>query len=67
MHDMKLDVVALGELLIDFACLETDGDVLSYFSFRQDWLCRKGDPSKMVLMKVCGDSMEPDIRQGNFT
>ena len=26
MHDIKLDVVALGELLIDFACLETDGD-----------------------------------------
>ena len=46
--------------------LETDGDVLSYFSFRQDWLCRKGDPSKMVLMKVCGDSMEPDIRHGDM-
>lgn len=46
--------------------LETDGDVLSYFSFRQDWLCRKGDPDKMVLMKVCGDSMEPDIRHGDM-
>ena len=46
--------------------LETDGDVLSYFSFRQDWLCRKGDPSRMVLMKVCGDSMEPDIRHGDM-
>ena len=46
--------------------LETDGDVLSYFSFRQDWLCRKGDPEKMVLMKVCGDSMEPDIRHGDM-
>lgn len=46
--------------------LETDGEVLSYFSFRQDWLCRKGDPSKMVLMKVCGDSMEPDIRHGDM-
>jgi len=46
--------------------LETDGDVLSYFSFRHDWLCRKGDPDKMVLMKVCGDSMEPDIRHGDM-
>lgn len=26
MNDTKLDVVALGELLIDFACLETDRD-----------------------------------------
>lgn len=46
--------------------LETDGDVLSYFSFRQDWLCRKGNPDTMVLMKVCGDSMEPDIRHGDM-
>ena len=46
--------------------LETEGDVLSYFSFRQDWLCRKGNPDKMVLMKVCGDSMEPDIRHGDM-
>lgn len=46
--------------------LETEGEVLSYFSFRQDWLCRKGNPEKMVLMKVCGDSMEPDIRHGDM-
>lgn len=46
--------------------LETDGEVLSYFSFRQDWLCRKGNPDRMVLMKVCGDSMEPDIRHGDM-
>ena len=46
--------------------LETDGDVLSYFSFRQDWLCRKGNPDDMVLMKVCGDSMEPDIHHGDM-
>jgi phage repressor protein C with HTH and peptisase S24 domain len=46
--------------------LETEGEVLSYFSFRNDWLSRKGDPDKMVLMKVCGDSMEPDIRHGDM-
>lgn len=46
--------------------LETDGEVESYFSFRSDWLCRKGDPEKMVLMKVCGDSMEPDIHHGDM-
>ena len=46
--------------------LETAGEVQSYFSFRSDWLCRKGDPDKMVLMKVCGDSMEPDIRHGDM-
>jgi len=46
--------------------LMTEGDVKGYFAFRQDWLCRKGDPDRMVLMKVFGDSMEPDIRHGDM-
>ena len=43
--------------------LQTEADVLDYFAFRSDWLCRKGNPDKMVLMKVYGDSMEPEICQ----
>lgn len=46
--------------------LETEGEVLDYFAFRSDWLCRKGNPDKMVLMKVYGDSMEPEIRHGDM-
>jgi phage repressor protein C with HTH and peptisase S24 domain len=46
--------------------LETDAEVLDYFAFRQDWICRKGDPARMILMKVFGDSMEPDIRHGDM-
>jgi phage repressor protein C with HTH and peptisase S24 domain len=46
--------------------LETDGEILNYFSFRSDWLCRKGNPDDMVLMKVCGDSMEPDFHHGDM-
>ncbi len=45
--------------------LETSGETHNYFSFRHDWISRKGDPDKMVLMKVCGNSMEPDIRHGD--
>lgn len=37
--------------------LQTEADVLDYFAFRSDWLCRKGNPDKMVLMKVYGDSI----------
>ncbi len=40
--------------------LQTDGEVLDYFAFRSEWLCRKGNPDKMILMKVYGDSMEPE-------
>ena len=46
--------------------LQTEADVLDYFAFRSDWLCRKGNPDKMVLMKVYGDSMEPEICHGDM-
>ena len=46
--------------------LQTDGEVLDYFAFRSEWLCRKGNPDKMILMKVYGDSMEPEIRHGDM-
>ena len=46
--------------------LETGGEVQNFFAFRQDWLQSKGNPAKMVLMKVLGDSMEPDIRHGDM-
>ena len=45
---------------------EWEADVLDYFAFRSDWLCRKGNPDKMVLMKVYGDSMEPEICHGDM-
>ena len=68
--DDSIDIVMVplvgARLAAGRGSLETDGEVQSYFSFRSDWLCRKGDPDKMVLMKVCGDSMEPDIRHGDM-
>lgn len=33
--------------------------------FAHAWLARKGIPSAMVLMDVVGDSMEPEIRDGD--
>lgn len=46
--------------------LQTEGEVLDYFAFRSEWLCRKGNPDRMVLMKVYCDSMEPEIRHGDM-
>lgn len=69
-EDGTVDVVMVplvaARLAAGKGSLETEGEVLSYFSFRQDWLSRKGNPDKMVLMKVCGDSMEPDIHHGDM-
>lgn len=45
--------------------LEADGDVIGYYAFKTDFLQRKGCAGKMVLMDVAGDSMEPDIWNGD--
>ena len=45
---------------------ETGGDVEQFYPFRQDWLRAKGQPARMVLMDVVGNSMEPEIRHGDM-
>jgi phage repressor protein C with HTH and peptisase S24 domain len=45
--------------------LETDGAIQGYYSFRIDWLKRKGSADKMVLMDIFGNSMEPEIKDGD--
>ncbi len=35
------------------------------YPFRREWLRRKGNPANMVLMDVVGNSMEPEIRDGD--
>jgi phage repressor protein C with HTH and peptisase S24 domain len=46
--------------------LENGGELVGHFAFRSDWVCRRGNPEKMVLMRVTGDSMEPEIRHGDM-
>ncbi len=36
-----------------------------YHSFRRDWLGKKGDPKRMVMMDVTGNSMEPELKDGD--
>ena len=45
---------------------ETAGEVEGYFPFPVEWLRRKGNPGRMVLMDVVGNSMEPNIRHGDM-
>ena len=35
------------------------------YAFRRDFIERKGNPNDMVLMRVSGDSMEPDVLNGD--
>jgi phage repressor protein C with HTH and peptisase S24 domain len=45
---------------------ETASGIEGYFAFQRSWLMRKGDPGRMVLMDISGDSMEPEIRDGDM-
>jgi phage repressor protein C with HTH and peptisase S24 domain len=49
----------MARLCAGTGSLETEGKVIGYYAFKTDFLRRKGRPSKMVLMDVTGDSMEP--------
>ncbi len=40
---------------------ETSAEHVRHYAFRFDFLCRKGTPSSMVLLRVTGDSMQPHI------
>ena len=44
---------------------EVGSEVESYYSFRSDWLSKKGGSDKMVLLDVVGNSMEPELKEGD--
>jgi phage repressor protein C with HTH and peptisase S24 domain len=44
---------------------ETEPEIEEYYSFRKDWLVRKGQPKFMVLMDIFGNSMEPELKDGD--
>jgi len=46
--------------------LETDDDVEARYAFRREWVSRKGNAGRLVLMKITGDSMEPELRDGDM-
>lgn len=46
--------------------LETDDNVVGMYAFRADWILKKGNTKRMVLMDVTGDSMAPDIKHGDI-
>jgi phage repressor protein C with HTH and peptisase S24 domain len=44
---------------------EVGSEIEGYYSFRKDWLSRKGAAEKMVLLDIFGNSMEPELREGD--
>lgn len=44
---------------------DTLSDVTGYLSFQSKWLSTKGAANSMVAMEVFGNSMEPELREGD--
>lgn len=44
---------------------EVGSEIEGYYSFRKDWLSKKGTAEKMVLLDIFGNSMEPEFREGD--
>ena len=44
---------------------EVGSDITAYYAFRSDWLHRKGAARSMVLMDIFGNSMEPELKDGD--
>lgn len=61
--DCQLAMVPMVEarLSAGTGSFEVGASVERRYAFRMDFLSRKGQPSSMVLMRVDGDSMEPQI------
>ncbi|EFK11209.1 peptidase S24-like protein [delta proteobacterium NaphS2] len=44
---------------------EVGSDIQGYYAFRKDWLNRKGSADAMVLMDIFGNSMAPELKDGD--
>ena len=64
--DLILLPLVTARLAAGSGSLEHGGELVGHFAFRSDWVYRRGNPEKMVLMRVTGDSMEPEIRHGDM-
>ena len=61
--DVDLIMVPMVEarLSAGTGSLQVNGDIERSYAFRSDFLHRKGNPETMVMMRVEGDSMQPEI------
>ena len=44
---------------------EIGSEIEGYYAFRNQWLRSKGNPERMVLMDIFGNSMEPELKDGD--
>ena len=65
-HEIFLQVPKIkARLSAGGGSFETEPDIEEYYSFRKDWLSKKGIARDMVLMGIFGNSMEPELKEGD--
>ncbi len=65
--DCELMLIPLVEARLSAGngSFETSADSERRYAFRSDFLRRKGNASAMVLMRVAGDSMDPEVKDND--
>jgi len=61
----KIPVVK-ARLCAGYGSFETDEGSEDYIMFPVSWLSRQGNPEAMVLMNIFGNSMEPELKDGDM-
>lgn len=65
-HEIFLQVPKIkARLSAGGGSFETEPEIEKFYSFRKDWLNKKGDSNEMVLMDIIGNSMEPELKEGD--
>jgi phage repressor protein C with HTH and peptisase S24 domain len=67
-HNDRIDLTYIPHVLprLNFDCEAFEvSHGKNKYAFRRDWLEQKGDPSQMVLIEVPGDSLSPEIKDGD--
>lgn len=65
--DVDIIMIPMAEARLSAGCgsLEVDAKSERKYGFRSDFLFRKGSPKDMILMRVSGDSMAPEIEDND--
>lgn len=65
-HEIFLQVPKIkARLSAGGGSFETEAEIKEFYSFRKDWLSKKGKARDMILMDIFGNSMEPELKEGD--
>ena len=65
-HEIFLQVPKIkARLSAGGGSFETEPEIEEFYSFRKDWLSKKGKARDMILMDIFGNSMEPELKEGD--